>query len=107
MGAKTSKYFEVLKSESVQSAFRSGNVPVAFLAQCIETGIVDCKDEALLFEIEQSFGRRLHPKNPPTVNMGAQSPNTRPVSTAGMPVVGGVKLPLEKTSLLPPCTPRP
>lgn len=101
--SSVSKYLETLHGNAVQKALENKSISTYFLAFCIENGIVDCNDEALLFEIEKSVGQRLHPKNPPTMNL-ASGNSGRVSSTVGMPVVGCVdgglqgegKLPFEK-----------
>lgn len=91
-------YLEALRGDKVQAALRGKMMPVAFLAFCIESGVVVCRDEALLFEIEKSVGRRLRPKIPPEMNLADGSGTKQVSSTKGMPVVNttGGNLPLER-----------
>lgn len=95
------KYLDTLWNHTTQSALQNKQMPTPLLADCIESGIVDVRDETLLFEIEKSVGRRLKPAVEPTVNLGntqnqAKAPSGRVSSTAGMPVVGGDKMPFDK-----------
>lgn len=100
-----SKYLQALRGDMVQRNMRNKVVPVEFLAYCIEAGVLDCNDEALLFEIEKSFGRRLRPKHPPSMNLASDGGAQRVSSTEGMPVVsqfvsgnvGDGKLPFERS----------
>lgn len=94
------KYLEALRGDMVQRNLRNKVLPINFLAACIESGAMDCNDEALLFEIEKSFGQRLKPKKQPTMNLAKDAPSIRVSSTAGMPVVGASgdgTLPFEKS----------
>lgn len=94
------KYLQNLKSDATQSALKNKQMPTPLLADCIESGIVDCHDEGLLFEIEKSVGRRLKPAVEPSMNIEnesqAKASSPRISSTKGMPVVktGGDKPPL-------------
>jgi len=94
-----SKYLEALHGDVVQRNLRNKLMPTNFLAFCIESGLMDCHDEALLFEIEKSVGQRLKPKNPPTMNLANAKHSPRISSTEGMPVVSGLgdgTLPFER-----------
>lgn len=111
-----SQYLEALRGDKIQAALRGKQMPTAFIAFCIEAGVLVCRDEALLFEIEKSVGRRLRPKVPPEMNLADPSSLTKSnysssayaelhsqgarkvSSTAGMPVVNtvGGNLPLER-----------
>lgn len=81
------QYLQVLRGETIQSALRQQRLPVAFLASCIETGVVDCHDKVLLAELERSLGRTIRPVTPPSIDSAEAA--RRVSSTAGMPVVGG------------------
>lgn len=87
-------YLEALRGDMVQKALGNKQMPVQFLAYCIESGVVNVRDETLLFEIEKSIGRRLKPRFEPDMNLGdalgqSKASPARVSSTKGMPVVGG------------------
>ncbi len=86
----TDKYLRALRSKAVQSALGNKQLPVNFIASCLEAGVVDCHDKTLLTELEQSLGETIRPKVAPSVDYAEVARNApRVSSTAGMPVVGG------------------
>lgn len=80
-------YLNALRGSSVQTALRNGQIPTRFLAFCIESGVMDCHDETLLFEIEKSAGGRIKPRVQPSLNLGNPNQSSKVSSTAGMPFV--------------------
>lgn len=87
----SSNYIEALRSSWVQNALSNREIPTEFLATCIEAGIVNIADEALLFEIEKSAGRRIKPMNPPTTDLSKQA--SSPSARQNGPVMGSAKPP--------------
>lgn len=97
-------YLSALRGDYVQSALTNHMVPSAFVARCIEGGVIDCHDKALLSELERSIGQTIRPAKRPDFD-AAEAARTAPpsqqgqrmVSTAGIPVVGGVPPFLDKS----------
>lgn len=64
-----SAYLNFLYGSRMQTSLSNKQVPAEFLAFCIESGVVDVHDEALLFEIEKAVGQRIKPKVQPSMNI--------------------------------------
>lgn len=61
---------EWLHKDFVQNRLKDGNIPVVFIAKCVEEGVIDCHDDVIILALEQSLGTRINPKVAPTIKAG-------------------------------------
>lgn len=97
---------EYLYKDFIQNSLKDGNIPVAFIAKCIEDGVIDCHDDEIILALERSLGIRINPKVPPTIKAGFTGGAVGSGKTA--PNVGGFSGMRRKqspvmSSAIPPC----
>lgn len=88
------QYLQVLRGNTMRLALEKELVPAPFIVNCIEAGVIVCRDKTLLAELERAVGRTIIPRVAPDLDIAEEARNsvgrqtTRVSSTAGMPVVG-------------------
>lgn len=91
---KPEEYKKFIESDMFKQQMSDGRLSVVALALLAEAGIIDIKDETLLFEVEKSVNRRVNPLNKPSMDILKDAKKEQRLSsTAGMPVVGSAKPP--------------